>query len=570
MVVVPQWTEELRGPVSGADHLGLGSVSFAQILARLSPGINALTPHPRYHSFYTFVLDEFWARDHLPRDRRVWQEFFRAREFIYSVACNTCPHPGYEGQFGNIVGSQKTGQLADDPPDGGYLVDFDYIVERLGGYGLYYRTIMASLDLVYPTPENELPVDVPTEEGQQTAEAFRRQIAGTRYWKEFFDAQVVPAEVVREYGEAACLCRLPEAAADLGVVREFILHGGSPEHAASRRASLRMLLDLADQVPGSVDPDRFRQLIYYLAADDGAAWNPRAVEVTPERQRDVVATWRRWRIFQAREFFAFGLNALWRWLVEWGLRGDGDLRTVPEREVLQALVGALKFGALGNRLGTSLAGIEAGTPLSEAQRRLRVAAGEPEIAPVEEEGWPDRPYDIERSFSEWRLYEVIVKRGDPDEEAAACVALLLLVATRMDSPALWARDDWRYGELGGLGRLSLHWFVRRVGQHRDSGADVGALASWLVSECVIAQHLRTAASKLPENTYRFVREGGCLRFFDRARPVRFNNPRFDALSHTASGIGLVTPLVLDEHPLTAAGRRLLEQGDLEAEGADGG
>jgi hypothetical protein len=49
----------------GRDHLGLGSVSSDQILPRLSPGINVLTFHPRYHSFYVFLLDEFWRSDRI-------------------------------------------------------------------------------------------------------------------------------------------------------------------------------------------------------------------------------------------------------------------------------------------------------------------------------------------------------------------------------------------------------------------------------------------------------------------------------------------------------------------------
>jgi len=52
----------------GRDHLGLGSVSSDQILPTLSPAVNVLTIHPRYHSFYTFLLDEFWQRDR-PRSR---------------------------------------------------------------------------------------------------------------------------------------------------------------------------------------------------------------------------------------------------------------------------------------------------------------------------------------------------------------------------------------------------------------------------------------------------------------------------------------------------------------------
>jgi hypothetical protein len=67
--VGPFWTEKLYRPSRGQDHLGLGSVSSDRILRMLVPGINVLTVHPRYWSFYSFVLDEFWRR-RLARTRR--------------------------------------------------------------------------------------------------------------------------------------------------------------------------------------------------------------------------------------------------------------------------------------------------------------------------------------------------------------------------------------------------------------------------------------------------------------------------------------------------------------------
>ena len=73
---VPYWTERMFLPGGGQDHLGLGSVVTDRILPRLSPGINVLTIHPRYWSFYAFVLDEFWDRD-LPRTRAALREWYR-------------------------------------------------------------------------------------------------------------------------------------------------------------------------------------------------------------------------------------------------------------------------------------------------------------------------------------------------------------------------------------------------------------------------------------------------------------------------------------------------------------
>lgn len=66
--LTPQWIVKMYSAKIGLDHLGPGGVSADQILPSLSPGVNVLTIHPRYCSFYTRLLDEFWRRDR-PRSR---------------------------------------------------------------------------------------------------------------------------------------------------------------------------------------------------------------------------------------------------------------------------------------------------------------------------------------------------------------------------------------------------------------------------------------------------------------------------------------------------------------------
>src|SRR5581483_2730820 len=94
----------------GRDHLGLGSVSSDQILPLLSPGINVLTVHPRYHSFYAFLLDEYWQRG-LPGNRVAFARFYRPREFIFSLAVHLCQQPEHS-KMRVVVGGQKVEPLA--------------------------------------------------------------------------------------------------------------------------------------------------------------------------------------------------------------------------------------------------------------------------------------------------------------------------------------------------------------------------------------------------------------------------------------------------------------------------
>ncbi len=52
----PAWTAVMYPPSSGIDPLGPATVSRDRILPELSTGINVLTRHLRYWSFYTWLL----------------------------------------------------------------------------------------------------------------------------------------------------------------------------------------------------------------------------------------------------------------------------------------------------------------------------------------------------------------------------------------------------------------------------------------------------------------------------------------------------------------------------------
>lgn len=231
VTVRAQWTEKLYPPSRGQDHLGLGSVSSDQILPKLSPGIVVQTVHPRYWSFYVFLLDEFWRRD-LPRTRRDFSRFYRPREGIFAVGAHLCDRPEHprDGLMQAIVGTIRAGALArQDPPV--YDAQFNYIKDALGGYGLYYSASIAAMGLTLTAlPGAGLPFDTPTPEGRILASAFRDAIAVTTYYREYFDddAAQVPGDVVLEYIRAACLCQLQTGhSPDRPLLRDVFLHAGN-------------------------------------------------------------------------------------------------------------------------------------------------------------------------------------------------------------------------------------------------------------------------------------------------------------------------------------------------------
>lgn len=536
----------------GRDHLGLGSVSSDQILPTLSPGINVLTFHPRYHSFYTFLLDEFWRRDR-PRSRAAWVRFYRPREFIFSVGAYLCDRPEH-GDMRNVVGGQKTGPLAAQRL-AAYDTTFDYIKSDLGGYGLYYASVIAEMGLIYPGgPGFPYPVDVPTERGKEVAAAFRRVVQNTAYYGTYFDQDhtQVPIEVVQEYIRQACLCQAKlSGATDRPLLLDVFLHGSA--QSAARRATLRLLLNIADQTQGyPIDEDTFRQLLYFQAADSGAIYHP---------QDGVLDTYRCWRLYQAREYYAFALNALWSYLCGWGLAQNGDVRPTPLPHFWQHLETALDFDRLAVRM-------EVPTPHLGANSSFRSLLSWLQGLVVADAASFDLACGLGAPIHEHRLYwlameETAAQTAAPEAMVAGMITMLALILLRFGRQELWLQPEWVISRMGADGRLSLDGFTLAMHRRlRSSDVTIGEIARWLYADYVILQHQLVATSKLPENTFRFQREGDRLRFYNLANWLGFQNSRFEALSTTIYELGLCGDLRQSDHPLAPDGRQLLAEGDL--------
>jgi hypothetical protein len=532
----------------GRDHLGLGSVSSDQILPTLSPGVNVLTIHPRYHSFYTFLLDEFWRHDR-PRSQDAWVRFYRPREFIFSVGAYLCDQPEH-GNMGTVVGGQKTASQAAQRLEA-YDTTFDYIKTELGGYGLYYRSVIAQLGLVFPGGSGfPYPVDVPTERGKEVAAVFRKAVRDTTYYRDYFDhdAIQVPIDVVREYIRRACLCQLqiPDAP-DRPLLLDIFLHGGTQPEA--RRATFRMFLDITAQTQGyAIDQDAFRQLLCFQSTSHGATYNP---------QDAVLDTYRKWRLYQAREYYAFALNAMWFYLCEWGLTHSGDTRPVPLSRFWEHLDTVLDFNDLAARLNVPPPGLSSRSGFGGLLDWLQTLIGADQVT-------FDAVCTLATPIHEHRLYQLAMSnRTAPDVMIAGMVTMLALILLRFGRPDVWFRQEWEISRMGAEGRLSVDGFVKAVRRRLQGGhIAVGEIVRWLYADYVILQHQLVATSKLPDNTFRFRREGDRLRFYNLWNSLGFMDSRFDALSRTVHELGLCGDLYQPNHPLTPDGQCLLAKGDL--------
>lgn len=548
----PEWIEILYRPKSGRDHLGLGEVSSAEYMVALSPSINALTYHPRYHSLYTFLVDEFWRRDELPRTRAAFREFFRPREWAFSLAAQFCAQHG--DMFG-IVGSGTTEPLAHTDA-ASFSYDPDYIKSDFGGYGLYYGTVMAELGFVYPGGIGlPTPVDIPTERGQELAAAFRKEIEHTSYYRDFFGHAhgEVPADVLAEYTLKSCLCQGKRAdAADRGILLDGFLHAGGDERAHSRRESLRLFLDIASQTEGEkLDALAFRELLFFGESRSGAHYAPSA---------ELALHHVRWRYFQAREYYVYALNGLWSHLCGWGRQVGGDVRPLALNAVWEHLDEALDFDALADLLEVAPPGLTASSPFGDLLRWLL------DLADAGENSF-DEACSLAAPVQESRLYHLGQSRWkEPCVQVSGMLTLLALAYLRFSAPELQAEEEWRFARFGEPDRLSIGRFVSDVQARRaDPGLTIGAFVHWLYAEYVIRQHQLVAFRKLPDDTFRFRFEEGGLRFFSDpalATEFGFTDPRFDAMGTTAHELGLCGSLYEDDHPLTPDGERLLEEGDL--------
>lgn len=141
---------------------------------------------PQYHSFYVFLLDEFWRSDRI-RSIAEWVRFFRPPDFIFAVWACLCEQPEHTEDI-VPVRAQELKSFRKSPLESySYSDHANYIKNELGGYGLYYRSLMAALRLIYPGRVSFLYlVDTPTEYDNKVAAAFRRAVQEMRYYQEHF------------------------------------------------------------------------------------------------------------------------------------------------------------------------------------------------------------------------------------------------------------------------------------------------------------------------------------------------------------------------------------------------
>jgi hypothetical protein len=230
--------------------------------------------------------------------------------------------------------------------------------------------------------------------------------------------------------------------------------------------------------------------------------------------------------------------------------------SVPLSDWWSWLDSALNFGPVGGRLGVGDPGIRSSAPLADLAAWITATAG---TGANVDDIWPQDSALTEDRLAAWRA-------ASPDDPslAAAMIALLLLIRERVGRPArqIQVGEDMDILAAGGAERLAMTRFFDRARRAITSGATVGEFARSLLLDYVIRQHERVAMSKLPDDTFRFRRDGDRLRFSTLRAEAGFNDSRFTAVSTIVAELGLAGGLQSADHALTPAGTSLLTAGGL--------
>ncbi len=491
----PEWTEGQFQRASALDDLGLESVG-AGLLRRLIPGVVQTTPNAGYYSFYPYLLAK-WRELSKSELRVEFKPFFRRQEVAYALACSLHHHRG--GLFGiqGATGAAGALQASGDVISVASLAD-SYMQSTYGGYGLFYARVLEDMRL---TKLGTLKfVDRATESGEKVAEAFGEAFESTRYFQEFFDADLVPREVLADLGERTCLCTIPGREDHKSLLDVFF---GEPvedpvweDRRRTRVESLALFLEFHRQRPDGVIPDlrNFR-----IALAQGAFPGGTPLETPfPERQNS-------WRAYQLRECETLILTTIWTRY----LHRLGELDPISPTALRDDLVASADWAEANLSPDSPVADL-----LATAAERLSSGA---EIV------------DAARSAA-------ADQRDDVSSALAGDLLVLLAIAATADS------EDVGFAELrdeGGPGRWSLQ-HLRSWLDARSDQSGRSALSDLI--DALHHQHVRVALSKVSPTDSRdpfcFSDDDGQLRLIRNDEPF-WTGARYDVVNHLLWTLGLL-------------------------------
>jgi hypothetical protein len=518
-----EWVSPFLTMKRGRDPLGLQTITLDRIMPELLPGVLALSERARYLAIYPYLLSMYEER-RLPADNASLGEFIRLREYELSLAMQLCPRRcGAARAIGNERARPDARAGGDEFPRR-HSVD-----SPMGGYGLYYRSPLADLDIVIRAGatlgETTTPVDVlapRSEHAQALATAFGDAIKDTAYAKKHINGvDPIPLAVIRELSETACLCRLDQHPAEQQAIRDAYFARARDERADAveqrSRAFAVFLSELDADHEVSDDDSAFRRGTINAFHHDPAGASPKA------------EAYASWGALAMKECVQEAICSLWTEFCRRGLdvQGhDGMIRSELHQFIADLLAAAGSF---------ELAGVPISWEPHETLERFRDS--------------------VLQAARTWHWEDV---RGWTQQlnTAMSGMAALLWFEAHTPDPAN-VQPSWKWVALQDSDHQA--GLLRTIAAVRNELASISSVAEaleWALRTFVIGPHEVIAYSKLPESTFRFCWEESRLRFYpaghDRFTP---SGARRNAMSSLSEDMGLWARSGKGDTPqLTSAGQ----------------
>jgi len=384
------------------------------------------------------------------------------------------------------------------------------VESAFGGYGLYYRSPMAEIGLVARAGtllgEVPIPVDVlyDTERARRLVDTFTEAVAGTDYVQQWmFTTDPLPAKVLEDFAEVACLCQLRVRPDERDAVHAALF--GIDEHSsgATTTGAGSTVEEDAEFAPTLVlDAEaavtqRRRSVAHYLTligaepdvVDNESAYREALWGSSGDRSDAHATVAGQWAGLVAKDVWQDSLCSTWAEFTRAGLAATHASETDGLTwEETRELARSLTAGP------PSVDSTRPTTDLAQA-----VAAGTMRLA------------GIDSPLPEATLEQLRHATVEASSATSGLVVLLELHRRAADrSGPGWTqtsgvRSAWQ---------PSLAEVLTSLGAHLQENPTVADTLWWLVQRFIISVHERIAYSKLPEDTFRFRWEDGRVRFYD--------------------------------------------------------
>ena len=526
-----EWSASSFRITPGRDPLGMQTITTDRIMPELTPGILALSQRARYFSFHLFLLDEY-EKHRLPVSREQMSNFFRRREYELALATSLCTHgcPSVPGIA--VVGRQA---IANPGRDGNSFTRNFSVESAFGAYGLYYRSPLITMGLAVPAGsllgDEPTPVDVVERSfARDIADAFRARVEETVYFREFMHSgRSIPDEVLAEYAEHACLCRIKDAPIEQELLRRAFFEDRDeipPQQSRQRLRAFALFLMLLSGNPSVVtDPSSspFR----------AAVWSSFLERQSANLESPLSDSLGEWAALVAREALQEAVSSIWTDFCKLGLEQQ-DVHGLSNSEIDTMIGEAVAATPIEFPDGTSFH-----ADPTEPLGALAAAAV--------------------RALSEFHVEGIRNWIARYDSIAAGLAAL---VAVRDRLPEVVdAPQGWRHiGLLNGASQPGLLEMTRLLESWETEAPTLGEFARKVVRTLVLYPHEGIASTKLPEFTFRFRRADGRLRFYEKTMRRHFgpSDIRHASLRWLSEDLGLWSQV--DGVPLlTEKGSELVQE-----------